>query len=83
MVVYRLDRNIIKDFHWLWKRRLRSRKELEEVCDVTSDVVSVLFSTSTDSWLWMADPSRLFTVNSMRRLMTAKLEVNNTMHNYK
>ena len=63
---------------WAWRRRIRSQAETTELNDLTNLLLNLHLTNNMDTWEFIPDASRQFTVNSMRKLISASTNTNNS-----
>ena len=59
-------RGSFSQWEWSWSRPPSSTTELHQLQSMLSQIIGVTLSSTNDSWIWNLDPSRQFTVKSMR-----------------
>ncbi|PWA85227.1 RNA-directed DNA polymerase, eukaryota, Reverse transcriptase zinc-binding domain protein [Artemisia annua] len=58
------------NFRWAWFRLPRSGADLEELLELESLISNIHLSSECDTWECLLDSSRIFTVKSMRSVIT-------------
>ncbi|GJY14724.1 putative RNA-directed DNA polymerase, eukaryota, reverse transcriptase zinc-binding domain protein [Tanacetum coccineum] len=65
---------------WALRRRIRSQAETTELNDLTNLLLNFNLTNNMDTWEFIPDASRRFTVNNMRKLISSSTTDTNNCH---